>query len=61
MSNNQPHEVEDLIDQCRALIYAIVVLEPPEAKEILSFVLQQQIGLLHTTHQQEMNQPLAMI
>nr|WP_314266067.1 hypothetical protein [uncultured Moellerella sp.] len=61
MSNNQPHEVGYLIDHCRALIYAIIALEPPEAKEILSFVLQQQIGLLHTTHQQEINQPLEMI
>ncbi len=46
MYDNTPREVEEVIDHCRALIYAIITLESPEVKEILNFVLQQQIDLL---------------
>lgn len=51
MYDDTPCEVEELIDHCRALIYAIVTLESQEVKEILNFVLQQQIDLLHNTYQ----------
>ncbi|HEN3656192.1 TPA: hypothetical protein U5E37_004222, partial [Yersinia enterocolitica] len=50
MYDNSPREVEDLIDHCRALIYAVVVLDQPAAKEILNLVLWQQIDLLHQTY-----------
>ena len=58
MYDDTPCEVEELIDHCRALIYAIVTLESQEVKEILNFVLQQQIDLLHNTHQQDLNELL---
>ncbi|HDL7206881.1 TPA: hypothetical protein ROS75_001180 [Yersinia enterocolitica] len=56
MYDDTPCEVEELIDHCRALIYAIVTLESQEVKEILNFVLQQQIDLLHNTYQQDLNE-----
>ncbi|MHA3359403.1 hypothetical protein [Yersinia enterocolitica] len=58
MFDDTPCEVEELIDHCRALIYAIVTLESQEVKEILNFVLQQQIDLLHNTYQQDLNELL---
>ncbi|EPS8492376.1 hypothetical protein ACVH8U_001227 [Yersinia enterocolitica] len=58
MYDDTPCEVEELIDHCRALIYAIVTLESQEVKEILNFVLQQQIDLLHDTYQQDLNELL---
>ncbi|HEN3251552.1 TPA: hypothetical protein U5D40_004105 [Yersinia enterocolitica] len=58
MYDDTPCEVEELIDHCRALIYAIVTLESQEVKEILNFVLQQQIDLLHNTYQQALNELL---
>ncbi|EKN3486256.1 hypothetical protein ABEH48_004136 [Yersinia enterocolitica] len=58
MYDDTPCDVEELIDHCRALIYAIVTLESQEVKEILNFVLQQQIDLLHNTHQQDLNELL---
>lgn len=58
MYDDTPCELEELIDHCRALIYAIVTLESQEVKEILNFVLQQQIDLLHNTYQQDLNELL---
>lgn len=45
-------------DHCRALIYAVVVLDQPVAKEILNLVLWQQIDLLHQTYHQAISEPL---
>ncbi|CNI14410.1 hypothetical protein HB991_05455 [Yersinia mollaretii] len=58
MYDNSPREVEDVIDHCRALIYAIVTLESQEVKEILNFVLWQQMDLLHQTYQRDLNEPV---
>ncbi|HEN3671732.1 hypothetical protein [Yersinia enterocolitica] len=58
MYDDTPCDVEELIDHCRALIYAIVTLESQEVKEILNFVLQEQIDLLHNTYQQDLNELL---
>ncbi|ABS46014.1 MULTISPECIES: hypothetical protein [Yersinia pseudotuberculosis complex] len=58
MYDNTPREVEEVIDHCRALIYAIITLESPEVKEILNVVLQQQIDLLHQTYHQATSEPL---
>ncbi|QTF07378.1 hypothetical protein HC231_05115 [Brenneria izadpanahii] len=46
MFDNTPRELEEIIDQCRALIYAVVEIENPQAKEILSFVLWERLDLL---------------
>ncbi|MEE3649542.1 MULTISPECIES: hypothetical protein [unclassified Brenneria] len=39
-------ELEEIIDQCRALIYAVVELDEPKVKEILIFVLWERLELL---------------
>ncbi|WP_189339588.1 hypothetical protein [Pectobacterium peruviense] len=53
MFDNTPQELEEIIDQCRALIYAVVELDEPKAKEILSFVLWEKLNTLHLTYQKE--------
>ncbi|BES86289.1 hypothetical protein PEC302110_33860 [Pectobacterium araliae] len=47
MFDNTQLELEEVIDQCRALVYAIVELSNPEAKEILTFVLAERLNSLH--------------
>ncbi|WP_183096849.1 hypothetical protein [Brenneria goodwinii] len=51
MFDNTPLELEEIIDQCRALIYAVVEIENPQAKEILSFVLWERLDVLYRTYQ----------
>ena len=58
MYDNTPAELEEVIDHCRALIHAVITLESQEVKEILNFVLQQQIDLLHNTYQQDLSELL---
>ncbi|EOA2985783.1 hypothetical protein [Yersinia enterocolitica] len=41
MYDDTPREVEELIDHCRALIYAIVTIDRDDAKEVLSLILWQ--------------------
>ncbi|MFP1918155.1 hypothetical protein ACLEEK_04360 [Lonsdalea quercina] len=51
MFDNTPLKPEEIIDQCRALIYAVVELDGPKAKEILIFVLWERPDMLfHTFH-----------
>ncbi|ELY4885625.1 hypothetical protein SM134_003002, partial [Yersinia enterocolitica] len=50
--------VEELIDHCRALIYAIVTLDRADAKEVLSLILWQQIDALRSTYLQDSDEPL---
>ncbi|MCA6952605.1 hypothetical protein [Pectobacterium polaris] len=47
MFDNTPLEPEEALDQCRALAYAIVELNHPESKEILTFVLAERLDNLH--------------
>ncbi len=47
MFDNAPLELEDLIDQCRALAYALVELDHPEAKDILTFILSERLDSLY--------------
>ncbi|WP_437214907.1 hypothetical protein [Pectobacterium sp. LFLA-215] len=47
MFDNTPLETEEALDQCRALAYAIVELDNPESKEILTFVLAERLDNLH--------------
>ncbi|HDL8241785.1 TPA: hypothetical protein U5D93_004616 [Yersinia enterocolitica] len=58
MYNNSPPELEEVIDHSRALIHSVITLESQEVKEILNFVLQQQIDLLHQTYHQTTSEPL---
>ncbi|MCW2475841.1 hypothetical protein [Candidatus Symbiopectobacterium sp. NZEC151] len=47
MFDNAPLELEDLIDQCRALAYALVELDHPEAKDILTIILSERLDFLY--------------
>ncbi|MBA0169246.1 MULTISPECIES: hypothetical protein [Pectobacterium] len=53
MFDNTPLELEEIIDQCRALVYAVVELDEPKAKEILSFILWERLNTLHLVYQKE--------
>ncbi|WP_423246465.1 hypothetical protein [Pectobacterium colocasium] len=53
MFDNTPLEQEELIDQCRALAYAIVELREPQAKEILMFILAERLDALHRAQEDE--------
>ncbi|WP_167335185.1 hypothetical protein [Pectobacterium fontis] len=53
MFDNAPLELEEIIDQCRALIYAVVELDEPKAKEILSFILWERLNALYLSYQKE--------
>ncbi|GKW28586.1 hypothetical protein PEC331060_17640 [Pectobacterium carotovorum subsp. carotovorum] len=55
MFDNTPLDLEEIIDQCRALAYALVELEQSQAKEVLTFVLSERLDCLHRTF----NQPVA--
>ncbi|MBE5214387.1 hypothetical protein IG611_07370 [Pectobacterium sp. A535-S3-A17] len=55
MFDNTPLDLEEIIDQCRALAYALVELDQPQAKEVLTFVLSERLDCLHRTF----NQPVA--
>ncbi|HDL7826111.1 hypothetical protein [Yersinia intermedia] len=58
MYDDTPREVEELIDHCRALIYAIVTIDRDDAKEVLSLILWQQIDALRSTYLQNSDEPL---
>ncbi|CNI05903.1 putative prophage protein [Yersinia thracica] len=60
MFDDTPCEVEELIDHCRALIYAIVTIDRADAKEILSFILWQQIDALRSTYLRDSEEPLEL-
>lgn len=49
MFDNTQLELEEIIDQCRTLIYAVVELDEPKAKEIFIFVLWERLDLLFRT------------
>lgn len=52
MFDNTPLELEDIIDQCRALASTLVEMKQPETKEILTFILQERLEILHRTFHQ---------
>ncbi|WP_186373900.1 hypothetical protein [Yersinia rohdei] len=60
MYDDTPREVEELIDHCRALIYAIVTLDRADAKEVLSLILWQQIDALHSTYLRDSEEALKL-
>ncbi|CQR08307.1 hypothetical protein [Yersinia mollaretii] len=60
MYDDTPRELEELIDHCRALIYAIVTLDRADAKEVLSLLLWQQIDALRSTYERDINAPEVM-
>ncbi|HBL6967232.1 hypothetical protein [Morganella morganii] len=50
MFDDTPLESEELIDQCRALVYAVVNPDNQMVKEILTLKLCEQIELVHTRY-----------
>ncbi|MBA5200041.1 ash family protein [Pectobacterium aroidearum] len=52
MFDNTPLDLEEIIDQCRALAYALVELDQSQAKEVLTFVLSERLDCLHRTFHQ---------
>ncbi|CRX44190.1 TPA: hypothetical protein PXO57_003044 [Yersinia enterocolitica] len=60
MYDDTPYEVEELIDHCRALIYAIISVDRADAKEILSLILWQQIDALRSTYLRDSEEPLEL-
>lgn len=49
MFDNTPLDVDEIIDQCRALAYALVELESSQATDILAFILSERLDCLHHT------------
>ncbi|MBP2167951.1 hypothetical protein J2125_001143 [Erwinia toletana] len=49
MYDPTPLTIEEIIDQCRALAYAIVELHNPLAKELLTYILWERLNLLNET------------
>ncbi|MGI3108934.1 ash family protein [Dickeya fangzhongdai] len=47
MFNDTPLELDEALDQCRALAYALIELDQPEAREILIFILAERLNLLY--------------
>ncbi|MBN3131778.1 hypothetical protein H4F52_08505 [Pectobacterium brasiliense] len=53
MFDNTPLEQEEIIDQCRALIYAVIETQNPQAKEILTFILWEKLDRLYEDYHSE--------
>ena len=47
--DNTPLEMEQIVDACRALSYAIVSLDNPQAKDLLSYILCERLEVLYQT------------
>lgn len=47
--DNTPLELEEIVDHCRALSYAIVSLDNPHAKDLLSYILYERLEVLYQT------------
>lgn len=61
MFDDTPRVLEEIIDQCRALAYAIVELRNAEAKEILMFVLWERLDCLHRTAEEGRHGAVAVV
>lgn len=53
MFDNTPLEQEELLDQCRVLVYATMELKDPQVKEILMFILAERLEMLHGVQEHE--------
>lgn len=49
MYDNTPLSLGEITDHCRVLAYAILEVEDPTAKELLTYVLWERIDLLYRT------------
>ncbi|WP_181457943.1 hypothetical protein [Lonsdalea populi] len=53
MYDPTPLMLEELVDHCRALAYAIIELDNPLAKELLIFILWERLNQLNDALQAE--------
>ncbi|MDX6913701.1 hypothetical protein R9X49_01070 [Pectobacterium carotovorum] len=53
MFDNTPLEQEEIIDQCRALIYAVIETKQSQVKEILTFILWERLDCLYRNYHSE--------
>ncbi|KFF70882.1 hypothetical protein [Pectobacterium brasiliense] len=51
MFDSTPLTLDEIADQCRALTHAVIELDNPVAKEVLTFVLAERLELLAVTLQ----------
>ncbi|WP_225088080.1 hypothetical protein U1R68_19165 [Pectobacterium colocasium] len=51
MFDSTPLTLDEIADQCRALTHAVIELDNPMAKEVLTFVLAERLELLAMTLQ----------
>ncbi|XYQ57106.1 hypothetical protein ACS91J_05020 [Pectobacterium carotovorum] len=51
MFDSTPLTLDEITDQCRALTHAVIELDNPVAKEVLTFVLAERLELLAVTLQ----------
>lgn len=51
MFDSTPLTLDEIADQCRALTHAVIELDNPVAKEVLTFVLAERLELLVVTLQ----------
>lgn len=49
MFDTTPLSLDEITDQCRALTHAVIELDNPVAKEVLTFVLAERLELLAAT------------
>lgn len=54
MFDKTPLELDEILDQCRALTYALMELDHLETKEILTFVLSERLDSLYRAFHQPM-------
>ncbi|MGM3175241.1 hypothetical protein [Dickeya lacustris] len=47
MFDDTPLELDEVLDQCRALAYALIELDQLEVREILIFILAERLNLLY--------------
>ncbi|WP_421670593.1 hypothetical protein [Rahnella sp. EDr1-12] len=47
--DNTPLELEEIVDHCRALSYAIVSLDNSQAKDLLTYILCERLEVLYQT------------
>lgn len=57
MYDSTPLSSEEVLDHCRALAFAIVELDNPLVKELLTYVLWERLNLLNETMRANIQNP----
>lgn len=59
MVTKLPFDLDELIDQCRALVYAAINIDREGVREMLLYILQERMECLHETRQRQIEGELA--